>query len=743
MYGISVMIQHRVTRILLVLFPVMHLLASDQILEVPKTAVKPVIDGRMDNVWLNVPGTSMQKTCYQVSNTWADLSGMFRFMWDDDNLYFYIQVIDNMLRYDWGYNNAYEDDGFELFFDADHSKGIAFDQTNDIQLRFNYGWGHAYHLDTGFGNPRVDWGFSDAGISYWMQDTEYGYDYELKMPSARIKLPSEAGHLFGLELQVNDNDYGSRKDILKWWSESNDSWMNPSLFGTARLSGEVVSDTLKIPFTENSPQIDGYLDDKWDTASLVTLNHHTRVVTPPSSRIDCGGIIQCMWDPDYLYLFCQAIDQTLMNDGGDTWENDGFEFYVDGDYSHEQNYDYVDDTQYIFCWSSNAADVAQGPLGTENFIMKQKNNSDGWQTEIAMPLKSIHIEPENGHIFGLEFTYNDDDNGGSRDHQMHYWDTEDMSWMNPSTFATAKLIGGPPPAVMYGDVDLNKIVQAYDAAVLLKSLVGIVQLTPAQIKNADVSLDGTVSALDASLILQYRVGLIDTLPNPVLMKSSVFSTPLAFGEVSRTEQGLIEIPVSLSEYISCTALECAIGYDPDALYFHSMEWSGSFQSAMTQLSAMDQTIRLACAMERKVDSIRNIGVLRFSPLSDIRSEVIFVSARVDENPVQNVFGATAVVSASTGVDSQEQAPESFRLHDNYPNPFNPSTTIAYQLPEACYVELAVFNLAGQQVDLLVNTRQQAGHHTAVWTAKNLEAGIYFYRLKAGTKILVRKMTVLK
>ena len=79
-------------------------------------------------------------------------------------------------------------------------------------------------------------------------------------------------------------------------------------------------------------------------------------------------------------------------------------------------------------------------------------------------------------------------------------------------------------------------------------------------------------------------------------------------------------------------------------------------------------------------------------------------------------------------------PTEFGLAQNVPNPFNPRTTIAYQLPEASKVRLTVYNIAGQLVQVLVEEHKEAGNYTAIWDARGLGSGIYLVRLNAGTFI---------
>lgn len=99
-----------------------------------------------------------------------------------------------------------------------------------------------------------------------------------------------------------------------------------------------------------------------------------------------------------------------------------------------------------------------------------------------------------------------------------------------------------------------------------------------------------------------------------------------------------------------------------------------------------------------------------------------------------------IVSAETSPD----LPQSVSLNQNFPNPFNPTTQISYQLNRSAEVSLTVYSLTGQRVQTLLSSEmKQAGEHIVPFNAGNLASGVYMYRLRAGDQIFTRKMTLLK
>jgi hypothetical protein len=96
----------------------------------------------------------------------------------------------------------------------------------------------------------------------------------------------------------------------------------------------------------------------------------------------------------------------------------------------------------------------------------------------------------------------------------------------------------------------------------------------------------------------------------------------------------------------------------------------------------------------------------------------------------------------------EGIPTEFALHENYPNPFNPSTTLRFDLPEVSNITLAIYNMLGQKVKVFNMQSTPAGHHTLKWNATNdygdpVSAGVYLYQLQSKDFVKTRKMVLLK
>jgi hypothetical protein len=100
-------------------------------------------------------------------------------------------------------------------------------------------------------------------------------------------------------------------------------------------------------------------------------------------------------------------------------------------------------------------------------------------------------------------------------------------------------------------------------------------------------------------------------------------------------------------------------------------------------------------------------------------------------------------SIITSVKYNRSPQVDYILFPNYPNPFNPNTTIKYSVPTNGFVNLSVFNAIGEEVRTLVSEIKSAGNYVINFDAGNLTSGVYLYKLQAGSFVETKKMILLK
>jgi hypothetical protein len=135
--------------------------------------------------------------------------------------------------------------------------------------------------------------------------------------------------------------------------------------------------------------------------------------------------------------------------------------------------------------------------------------------------------------------------------------------------------------------------------------------------------------------------------------------------------------------------------------------------------------------------------------------------------IQNIFSESITISESLGSgydvtviagDEQyvedmirqifETIPDNFSLSQNYPNPFNPTTKIDFALPRSADVSITIYNLMGQQVNVLMNSNLEYGYHTVIWNGldqfgRPVSSGVYFSELRTRNFRQTKKMLLLK
>jgi len=126
-----------------------------------------------------------------------------------------------------------------------------------------------------------------------------------------------------------------------------------------------------------------------------------------------------------------------------------------------------------------------------------------------------------------------------------------------------------------------------------------------------------------------------------------------------------------------------------------------------------------------------------------------VATATDAEGNTSEFSDAFAISGTVSVEElSDILPRSFVLEQNFPNPFNPNSVIRYQLSAARDVELTIYNLKGQKIRTLVNTKKETGLHSVSWNGKDnagnvVASGVYIYRMTAGEFVDAKKLTLLR
>jgi hypothetical protein len=132
------------------------------------------------------------------------------------------------------------------------------------------------------------------------------------------------------------------------------------------------------------------------------------------------------------------------------------------------------------------------------------------------------------------------------------------------------------------------------------------------------------------------------------------------------------------------------------------------------------------------------GVAAFSGIID---ELRFYNRKLNPEEITALYNYSPLLDSAA--NDEESLITGYKLFQNFPNPFNNSTLIKYQLPTAGNVVLNIYNLLGQKAATLVSEKQESGYHTVVWNTDRFTSGVYFCKITAGEFIQMKKMILLR
>ncbi|MBN2589094.1 MAG: tetratricopeptide repeat protein [Sedimentisphaerales bacterium] len=198
----------------------------------------PVIDGKAEQIWEKAKSHRLENRIYSNNFTLEDLDAVYSALWDKDNLYVYVHVVDDSLKND--SDEHYQDDSIEIFIDADNSKSGEY-SNKDYQYYFSW---DKDKPSAGIYNR----GNIQDSIKYKLVTHDKGYSLEVMFPWATLGTKAFPGAKIGLDIHVNDDDDGGDRDSKITWRDTQDSaWENTKFFGTAELADMslLYQDTIK------------------------------------------------------------------------------------------------------------------------------------------------------------------------------------------------------------------------------------------------------------------------------------------------------------------------------------------------------------------------------------------------------------------------------------------------------------------------------------------------------------------
>ncbi len=247
-------------------------------------------------------------------------------------------------------------------------------------------------------------------------------------------------------------------------------------------------------------------------------------------------------------------------------------------------------------------------------------------------------------------------------------------------------------------------------------------------------VEGMIDRMDKNLVLGLFVYATDTKEIDVEYSK--------WGDVNKTDVGSFTVqPYSTpgNQHSFESPLDSAktthfFNWQPGYVSFGSMH--GHYYDAPPSSNYyIEQWVYTGADIPSETDHLRtilNFWLMNGQPLTDYSITEIIIT-----DVVQPL--STSMLDER----NSNQGPKEFVLKQNYPNPFNPLTHISYQIASERNVQLVVYDILGQKVKKLLNTKQKKGRYTVKFNSDGLAGGVYFYRIVAGSFVQTRKMILIK
>jgi len=300
-----------------------------------------------------------------------------------------------------------------------------------------------------------------------------------------------------------------------------------------------------------------------------------------------------------------------------------------------------------------------------------------------------------------------------------------------------------PSDILFGDVNLNGQVTLADVALLFDYLTGAEELDPLQRFVAEVSGLMEIAAFDGALITQYCYHQFPLFPVEGGVVETYAEGSLSIPELSAVAGQVLDVPLVIEDAINvaATQMSMTLGGEPVDL----TEIVGPGEGAwFSRYGGSFPNYDLFLGGSEPVNGNQNFFTLRFQ-IPDSASGSFSISltdVMLNETEIpQQVYQEIIIYPAAVETEGPA-VPSEFSL-SAHPNPFNPATSLVFDLPHASSVTLTIYNSLGQRVEVLRSGALPAGSHATTWDASRHASGIYIAELIAGADRRSQKLLVLR
>ena len=317
-----------------------------------------------------------------------------------------------------------------------------------------------------------------------------------------------------------------------------------------------------------------------------------------------------------------------------------------------------------------------------------------------------------------------------------YWSTDDYGELESRHSNVACTV----PYTL-GDADFDSDCDISDVLVVVDFILEEDFPTEDEFRNVDVNMDEEINIADV-------VTMVDMIFGGVGRSVDFDASEVAYIDlVPDYAHSRLSFEIEYSGPVR--GFEFELEYDPALVGVHSPGLSNFQDHVMVSSKESGTGVLKILVADLQGGTIEGLNRSFITiPVEFKGNQYQVASVTMEDIKLAGADGSLVNVVARTTTSDVKVIPGEFALQQNFPNPFNPSTEIRYDLPEEGFVNLSIYNMMGQKVRTLRSETMQPGYHSMVWDGKNdvgsqVATGMYFYSIHMGSFQATKKMLFLK